>query len=88
LPISGLNCPLDTNGGRFWRTLATASPGVGTSESQTPTLPKPAGGITKLASPGVSGTSTCPSTSVPPTSAFTLKPPLKHASNSRNLPRG
>src|ERR1017187_7372153 len=49
--ISGLICPFVTSGGRFWRTLATCSPGTGMLDPHTPMWADPLTSITRLAIP-------------------------------------
>ena len=81
-PITGLIWPFSIKGGRFWRTLATCSPGTGTVESHTPTLPVPSVSMTKLANPSTRGVRICPPTSTPPADTLASNPPLKTARRS------
>jgi hypothetical protein len=77
---SAVGLPYRTSGGRFCRTLYTASPGAGTPPPQTPILAWPDRSMTRLARPRRSGLITRPSCSYPPTPADNLKPPLNAAS--------
>ena len=78
-----LGRPSTIRGGRFCRTLDTASFAVGTPAPQTPTEADPFVSITKLASPVTKGRRLTPVTSNPPTSAVLLKPPVEGGQKQR-----
>ena len=59
----GVGLPFSTSGGRFCRTLYTASPGAGTPCPQIPILARPDRSITRLATPDRSAAATWPSCS-------------------------
>src|SRR5580704_4764390 len=78
---AAVGLPFSTRGGRFCRTLYTASPGAGPPWPQIPIRACPERSITRLARPRRSGLARWPSCSYPPTPADSLNPPLNAASS-------
>src|SRR6476659_1728289 len=84
---AAVGLPCRTIGGRFCRTLYTASPGAGTPWPQIPILARPERSITRLVRPRRSAAATWPSCSSPPTPWDNLNPPLNAASSRlRSVP--